>query len=411
MSQRDAGWGAGPSERYEDLAARFRPTFAEIRATAVERDRTHRLPHAEIGWLKEVGFTTLRLPVEAGGHGASLPELFNLLIELSQADSNVTNALRAHFGFTEDVLGSTAPDWRARWIARLAAGETVGSGVSEAGPAKVGQFDTVVRYRGAERVVSGKKFYTTGSLFADYIHLSADDEDGAAIVAAVPTGAPGVEIVDDWDGFGQALTASGTIRFDDVVLSPDLIKPDPARFPYAMAFFQLVHLATLAGIGRAAAEDVGRLVGERTRVYSHGNAGRTADDPQILAVVGRVRGNAYAAAVVALKAAEALQRSYELHRDADSRGTESEAERATALADVEVNQAVTVVTNLVLEATTILFDALGASAVKQGLGLDRYWRNARTIASHNPRIYRDRIVGAFAVNGTEPPRQYRVGAA
>lgn len=411
MAQWDAGWGAGPSERYEDLAARFRPTFAEIRATAVERDRTHRLPHAEIGWLKEVGFTTLRLPSEAGGHGASLPELFNLLIELSQADSNVTNALRAHFGFTEDVLGSTAPDWRTRWIARIAAGETVGSGVSETGSAKVGQFDTVVRRRGAERVVSGRKFYTTGSLFADYIHLSADDEDGAALVAAVPTGAPGVTIVDDWDGFGQALTASGTIRFDDVVLPPDLIKPDPARFPYAMAFFQLVHLATLAGIGRAAAEDVGRLVAERTRVYSHGNAGRNAEDPQILAVVGRVRGNAYAAGAVALKAAEALQRAYELHRDAGGRGTEAQAVRATALADVEVNQAVTVVTNLVLEATTILFDALGASAVKQRLGLDRYWRNARTIASHNPRIYRDRIVGAFAVNGTEPPRQYRVGTA
>ncbi|MCJ2139877.1 acyl-CoA dehydrogenase family protein [Methylobacterium sp. E-066] len=411
MSQRDAGWGAGPSERYEELADRFRPVFAEIRATAVERDCTHGLPHAEIGWLKEAGFTTLRLPVEAGGHGAILPELFNLLTELSQADSNVTNALRAHFGFTEDVLGSTAPEWRARWIAKIAAGETVGSGVSETGAAKVGQFDTVVRRRGADRVVSGKKFYTTGSLFADYIHLSADDEDGTTIVAAVPTGAPGVAIVDDWDGFGQALTASGTIRFDDVVLSPDLIKPDPARFPYAMAFFQLVHLATLAGIGRAAAEDVGRLVAERTRIYSHGNAGRTADDPQILAVVGRVRGNAYAAGAVALKAAEALQRVYELHRDRSGQGTDAEAERAIALADVEVNQAVTVVTNLVLEATTILFDALGASAVKQGLGLDRYWRNARTIASHNPRIYRDRIVGAFAVNGTEPPRQYRVGTA
>ena len=69
------------------------------------------------------------------------------------------------------------------------------------------------------------------------------------------------------------------------------------------------------------------------------------------------------------------------------------------------------VTSLVLDATTILFDALGASAVKEGLGLDRYWRNARTIASHNPRIYRERTVGAFAVNGAVPPRQYRVGSA
>ncbi|WP_336488526.1 acyl-CoA dehydrogenase family protein [Methylobacterium nigriterrae] len=408
MSQTDAGWGAGPSGRYEDLAGRFRPAFAEIRATAVERDRRHGLPHAEIGWLREANFTTLRLDPASGGHGASLPELFNLLIELSQADSNVTNALRAHFGFTEDVLCSSSPEWRARWIERIGRGETVGSGVSETGPAKVGQFDTVVRQRGSERVVEGRKFYTTGSLFADYIHLSAQDEDGQPVVAAVPTRAPGVAIVDDWDGFGQALTASGTARFEGVVLAPDLIKPDPARFPYAMGFFQLVHLATLAGIGRAAADDVARLVAERTRVYSHGNAGRTADDPQVQAVVGRVRGNAYAAGAVVLKAADALQRAHEAHLTGAGSAA---AERATALADVEVNQAVTVVTNLVLDATTGLFDALGASAVKEGLGLDRYWRNARTIASHNPRIYRDRIVGAFAVNGSEPPRQYRVGTA
>ncbi|KQO73408.1 acyl-CoA dehydrogenase family protein [Methylobacterium sp. Leaf89] len=405
MSQTDAGWGAGPSARYEDLAARFRPAFAEIRATAVARDGERRLPHAEIGLLKEAGFTTLRLPEAAGGHGASLPELFNLLIELSQGDSNVTNALRAHFGFTEDVLCSTSPEWRARWTARIAAGQTVGSGVSETGEAKVGQFDTILRRHGAERVVDGRKFYTTGSLFADWIHLSAQDEDGAPVVAAVSTQAPGVEIVDDWDGFGQALTASGTAHFTGVVVEPDWIKPDPARFPYAMAFFQLVHLATLAGIGRAAAEDVARLVAERRRVYSHGNAGRSGDDPQIQAVVGRVRGNAYAAGAIVLKAAEAVQRVFEARRD----GADPTA--PTALADVEVNQAVTVVTNLVLEATTGLFDALGASAVKEGLGLDRYWRNARTIASHNPRIYRDRIVGAFAVNGTAPPREYRVGSA
>ncbi len=416
MSQVDAGWGGGPSERYEALAEHFRPVFAEIRATAAERDRAHRLPHAEIGLLKEAGFTTLRLPRAAGGRDergweASLPELFALLIELSAADPNVTNALRAHFGFTEDALASPSPAWRTAWIERIAAGETVGSGVSETGPAKVGQFDTVVRRRGGDTVVDGRKFYTTGSLFADWIHLSAQDEAGEAVTAAVPTRAPGVSIDDDWDGFGQALTASGTARFDDVVLRPEWIKPEAARFSYAMAFFQLVHLATLAGIGRAAAEDVARLVAERTRVYSHGNAGRIADDPQVLAVVGRVRANAYAAGAVVLKAADAVQRAHDAHGAGSGPEGERAAERAATLADVEVNQAVSVVTDLVLTATTALFDALGASAVKVGQGLDRHWRNARTIASHNPRIYRDRTVGAFAVTGAAPPRHYRVGSA
>jgi alkylation response protein AidB-like acyl-CoA dehydrogenase len=406
MSQTDAGWGAGPSARYEALADKFRPVFSEIRATAVERDRTRGLPHAEIGWLREANFTTLRLAPEEGGHSASLPELFALLIELSAADSNVTNALRAHFGFTEDALCSSSPEWRAAWIKRIGTGETIGSGVSETGPAKVGAFDTKVRRRDGSLVVDGRKFYTTGSLFADYIHLSAEDEAGGAVTAAVPVRAPGVTIVDDWDGFGQALTASGTATFEGVALDPALIKPDPARFPYAMAFFQLVHLATLAGIGRAAADDVARLVAERTRVYSHGNAGRTADDPQIQAVVGRVRANAYAAGAVVLKAAEAVQRVYDAQRAGSP-----EVERQATLADVEVNQAVSVVTDLILTATTSLFDALGASAVKVSAGLDRYWRNARTIASHNPRIYRDRSIGAFAISGEAPPRQYRVGSA
>ncbi|GJD48326.1 putative FMNH2-dependent monooxygenase SfnC [Methylobacterium crusticola] len=408
MTQVQAGWGAGPSARYEEWAGWFRPLLRQIREGGPARDRDRRLPHEEIGRLKEAAFTTLRLSPAEGGHGASLPELFALLIELSEADPNVTNALRAHFGFTEDVLNSRYPEWRAQWLPRIAARQTVGSGVSETGPAKVGSFDTVLRRRGAGYVLDGTKFYTTGSLFADWIHLAAVDEAGNPVGAAVPRRAPGVEVLDDWDGFGQALTASGTARFTDVAVAAELVNPDPGRFRYAMAFFQLVHLATLAGIGRAAAGDVARLVAERTRVYSHGNAASVADDPQVLQVVGRVRGAAYAAGAVVLKAAEALQRVYEADQAPDG---EAAAAAEATVADVEVNQAVTVVTSLVLDATTLLFDALGASATRRGLGLDRHWRNARTIASHNPRIYRDRTVGAFAVSGAAPPRHYRVGQA
>lgn len=64
---------------------------------------------------------------------------------------------------------------------------------------------------------------------------------------------------------------------------------------------------------------------------------------------------------------------------------------------------------LVLGAATVLFDVLGASAVLKGNALDRHWRNARTITSHNPRIYKGRIVGDSAVNGTAPPQNWRVG--
>lgn len=405
MTQIEQAWGSGPSARYEAFAEQFRPAFESIHRTAISRDIGRHLPHDEIAVLKATGFTTLRIPVEQGGFGATLPELFNLIIELSAADPNVTNAVRAHLGLTEDLLTSTFPEYRSTWLTRIANRETAGSGFSETGDAKVGSFSTRLSRNGAQWRLNGKKYYTTGSLFADWIHLAAADDQGELVNALVSTRAPGVTILDDWDGFGQSLTASGTILFEDVILTSENINPARKRFSYGLAFFQLVHLATLAGIGRAAANDVARLVAERQRVYSHGNAERAAFDPQILQIVGHVRAAAYAAGAITLKAAEAVQRAYDTLVTGDTVAADAAAE----IADIEVNQSVTVITNLILDATTRLFDALGASAAKREHGLDRHWRNARTIASHNPRIYRERIVGDFAVNGTRPPNSYRVG--
>lgn len=69
------------------------------------------------------------------------------------------------------------------------------------------------------------------------------------------------------------------------------------------------------------------------------------------------------------------------------------------------------ITQLIIDASAAIFDALGASATLRETGLDGYWRNARTIASHNPRVYNDRIIGDFAVNGRVPPGQWRIGIA
>ena len=52
----------------------------------------------------------------------------------------------------------------------------------------------------------------------------------------------------------------------------------------------------------------------------------------------------------------------------------------------------------------------GASATLRTRGLDRHWRNARTAASHNPAIYKQRILGDHAVNGTEPVYVWQIGA-
>lgn len=408
MTQVEKAWGAGPGDGYEALAAPFRPIFAEIATGAIKRDLERDLPHDAIRRLKEAGFGAVRLPVEQGGKGASLPQLFNLLIELSEADSNITQALRAHFGFTEDILNAKDQERQGLWFGRIARGEIAGSAWSEiGGGAGLDRFSTHVAEKDGRLVLNGAKYYTTGSLFADWIDVGATDAAGEGIAVAVRRGAEGVEVIDDWDGFGQTLTASGTTTFRDVAVESEDILVDDDRFKYSAAFYQLVHLATLAGIGRAITADVARAVAERRRTYTHAAAARSSEDPQVLQVVGRIRAAAYAAGAITLQAANSLERAYEAHFADDPEAEE----KANAIAELEAAQAQTVVSDLILDASTLLFDALGASATKKPAGLDRHWRNARTLASHNPRIYKHRIIGDFAVNGTPPPYQWRIGAS
>jgi alkylation response protein AidB-like acyl-CoA dehydrogenase len=398
MTQIDQGWGAPASTRYELLAAPFRPIFDDIRATAVTNEQSRTLPWEHLKRLRAAGFARLRLPPDWGGQGATLPELFNLLIELSVADTSVTNALRVHFGFVEDLLNTPATPEREAWLRRVADGATAGSAHSELGEGLVNEIRTVITPDGDFYRVNGKKFYTSGSLFADFFNLAGVDADGKPIGALVPTNAPGVTIFDDWDGFGQALSASGTAVFDNVRISADLLSPVRERCRYTVGFFQMVHVASLAGIARGAAQDVARLVAGRSRFYFHGNGQLPASDPQVLQVAGRVQAAAYATGAIVLKTAEALQRAYEARISGDQDAAVVTAQQA----DLEVSQAITIVSDLVLHAVTELFDALGASAAKRGHGLDRYWRNARTIASHNPRIYHHRSIGNFTVNGVLP---------
>lgn len=101
------------------------------------REQQHILPYEQLQWLKDIGFTRLRLPKVHGGFDATIPELFALLIELAEADSNLPQALRVHFGFTEDVLVSKDKAFQQRWLSRIANGETVGSAWSEGGKSQL----------------------------------------------------------------------------------------------------------------------------------------------------------------------------------------------------------------------------------------------------------------------------------
>lgn len=390
-------------DRYEEIAQRFRPVFARIRQGAVERDAHRRLPTEEIEWLKAERFGALRLDEDEGGHGASLVDLFRLLVELAQADSNLAQIFRGHFGFVETLLFSDEQSFSRKWRARVAAGELVSPAWTEPGDASWKGFSTALSKDGDRWRVNGKKFYTTGTLFSEWTSVGVRGPNGETVLAIVSTKAPGVTVVDDWNGFGQILTGSGTAVFDAVEVSQEDVIPVDKRLPYQTAFYQVVHLATISGIGLAASQESVHYIAQRKRTFSHGAASVARQDPQVLQLLGNVNARVSAAATLSIDVARHLQQAY----DAAKSGLPIDV---PAL-EIAVYQAQIVVVDQVLQAVTTLFNGLGASALGRELGFDRFWRNARTVSSHNPVIYKERIVGDFLVNGAAPPEAWLAGVS
>ncbi|MGO1183410.1 MAG: acyl-CoA dehydrogenase family protein [Micrococcaceae bacterium] len=413
---------AGPVEDTVDTArARLAPVLDQIAATAVSREAAGELDRDAVHALRDAGYTRLRVPCEYGGAGLSFEQASWFLVALGRADSNLAQALRAHWLHVEDVLSRPDDDpateeFRDRWLRRIGEGAIVGNALTERGNVR-GETTTRLRTTARRdasghpvRVLTGEKFYSTGAAYADWILVSATDDDGEPVSAAVPSGAPGLTIVDDWDGFGQQLTASGTTRFDatpvpHLDIAPPGEGPDSGgRVAFGQALAQYVHLATLVGIGEAVVDEGAGYVRSRARGFSHGAAALPREDPQVLQVVGQASSSIFGARSAFAAVLPELARQLQ----AESEG------RILPEADVDrlyltVYQAQQVIAPAVLTAATAIFEVGGASAASASRGLDRHWRNARVLASHNPLIYRARIIGNWEVNAAPVERSYTVG--
>lgn len=379
-----------------DLAARFRPVFERIAAGAVERETARRLPYEEVEWLRAAGFGALRIPRDYGGLGASLPQFFALLLELAAADSNISHLLRGHFAFLESRLNHEDEATRAFWFPKVVDGALIGYAMAEQTASTT--ISTTVTRAGDGWRLDGKKFYSTGTLYADWIVATA--LDGAQLVSvAFPATLPGVTRLDDWDGFGQRMTASGTTVFEDVRLGDEhVVRRFNGKPPggYHKAFLQLILLTSIAGAGRAALRDAVAFVQRKTRAFDVPGESSPRHDPLVQRVVGRIASLSYAADKLVEGVAQALARA----RAAVIDGSADDA--LYAATEIEAFQAQQVVIDLVLQASNLLFEVGGASATSTAKQLDRHWRNARTAASHNPAILRERMIGDYHLNGTAP---------
>jgi alkylation response protein AidB-like acyl-CoA dehydrogenase len=374
----------------------FADLVSRLSGEAARRDRERLLFTDLRPELRARKIGAIRLP-RADGSRLRLTEFFAFIGDLASADPNLAHSLRNHYVAVENAILDPAPG-SPRLLALAADGllfggaaqERTGSSGGEPTEAKVEEAGDGT-YR-----LSGRRYYSTGSVYADYLLLPVT-LGGVQRTVLIESDRPGVTIPDDWDGFGQRLTGSGSIGLERVTItSADIIEraaPDPDRPRYPFTFNQ-VHLTTVvAGIANRALRDAVELVRGRTRNYYHGAAGQVQDEPVIQAAIGVASAKAFAATATISAAAALLEQSWAAP---DDFGLSLEATLAASRAKITVEA-------LAGEVIDALTQVASGSTLSTERGLDRHWRNLKVLASHNPSIYKHQVLGAWELHGTQPP--------
>ncbi len=387
-------------------AAEIDAVIARIAAAAPARDHDGDPAHGlrtDIRALAERGVTAGRLPVAIGGAGLGYAQLVDLQILLARADPNVTQSLRTHFMIADRAARAVLSGRTDPAAEEIAAGRIFAGATTETGAGRIGEVGTALRTDpDGTRRITGTKSYATGTGYADWISVLVADADGRHLVATVSAEADGVALLDDWDGVGQRLTTSGTVTFTDVAVDPERIRvgegSDTDRLGNLDAVLQLTHLATLAGIALRVRDDAVAWVRGRRRTFSHATGATPADDPQIQERIGTLEGIAQSVVSSVQTAATTLEADLALS-----------GELQTLYGHLAVNRAQLLVPSLTLQAAQGLFDIGGGSLVNGQLALDRHWRNARTLANHNPVHLKARALGERAVKDSPLPEIWYVG--
>jgi len=144
---------------------------------------------------------------------------------------------------------------RAHYFEEVLKGKRFGNAFSETGTKNVEDFQTKIEPDGSDFLVNGKKFYSTGALFADYIPTAAVNAEKKGLLVIIPRETPGLTVIDDWSGFGQRITASGSVVLENVRVKSDWIVPAYKAFDRPTLtgpLSQIIQAAIDGGIARAA---------------------------------------------------------------------------------------------------------------------------------------------------------------
>ncbi|WP_255989514.1 SfnB family sulfur acquisition oxidoreductase [Chitinolyticbacter albus] len=373
-----------------------RELAAEFRQEAAQRDAERRLPRAELDRYSQSGLWGITVPREYGGAFVSNVTLAEVVKIVSEADPSIGQIPQNHLYMVEG-LRLDGSDWQKQHFFKLVLdGVRFGNAFSEIGTRSVNDVQTRLTPTEGGYVLSGKKFYSSGALLADWVPVVAKNEHDDTVVAFVEKGSKGLTVIDDWSSFGQRTTASGTTLLENIFVPSEYVLPHHLAFdrPTVMGpIAQIIQAAVDAGIAHAALNDTIAFVRQHTRPWIDSEVEHGYEDPLIIREIGDLTIRVHATDALLRRAGEAIDL-------AQAEPTEANV----AAASIAVAEAKVLSTETAVLAGSKLFELAGTRSTLQQFNLDRHWRNARTHTLHDPVRWKYHHVGNYHLNGVFPPR-------
>lgn len=387
------------------VAAELSAAFA---AESDARDAGRDLPHDQVRALKDSGLLALSVPVEHGGIGAPATVIAEVFRLLAHGDPSLAQIPHSHYTFLEAVRLQGTEEQQAFFFEKVLDGALFANAQSERGPHPIDVDTTTLVPDGDRYVLEGRKFYSTGALFADWVIVRASlperpgdtpTSSTPKALAFVPADAEGLQVVDDWDGMGQRTTASGTVTLEAVSVQAEQVVAFTPIFKQPSVYgarAQLFHAALDVGIATAAlAEGVRQAA--KARPHFEAGVDAAGDDPTLVHVAGEL--------TVTVRGAQALL--IEAGRAVDAAAADLDEDSA-ATASVAVAVAKVAATRASLEASSTLFELGGTRSASGAANLSRYWRDARTHTLHDATRWKVQHIGRHTLSGTKPPRHGQI---
>ena len=362
-----------------------------------KRDQNRILPTEQINQFSQKGLGGIRIPKQYGGAFVSNKTLAHAFRILSKADANVGQIPQNQFGLL-NFINITGSDAQKQFIyTEILAGKRIANGGPEKNSKDTKSIQTKLTLENGQYFLNGEKFYSTGTSFADWLAIRALHPEGYTVLVIIDRHAEGVEVINDWNGFGQRTTASGTVKLHNVVVDSALFFDERiiADTPNVRgAYSQLLQVAIDVGIAEAAFDDTLSSI-RKARPIIDAGVEKASEEHYTLQEVGKLNILLDAAILLLDDAAEYLD---ELDQIAAI-----SAEQA-AHASILVAEAKIYANDAALHISEKLLELGGSRASLSQHNLDQHWRNARVHTLHDPVRWKFHAIGDYYLNGTYPAR-------